>query len=95
VVEKFYHAYYLKAVPRDYGRKTEMSDVKRVTSSLKGMMVAVKKEIDAAEAEVAAAQDETIMAVGMTRAMVRGVRDEVAELRALLGGATNNPPTED
>jgi hypothetical protein len=31
----------------------------------------------------------------MTRAMVRGVRDEVAELRALLGGATNNPPTED
>jgi hypothetical protein len=68
------------------------ADVKRVSTSLKGMMDAIKKEVDAAEAEVVAAQDETIMAVGMTRSMVRGLRDDVADLRALLGGATNNPP---
>jgi hypothetical protein len=70
------------------------ADVKRVSNSLKGMMSAVKKEIDAAEQEVHAAQSETIQAVSMTREMVKGVRNDVAELRALLGGASNNPPKE-
>jgi hypothetical protein len=70
------------------------ADVKRVSNSLRGMMDAVKKEIDAAEEEVHAAKNETIQAVGMTRQMVKGVRDDVAELRALLGGASNNPPED-
>jgi hypothetical protein len=70
------------------------ADVKRVSNSLRGMMDAVKKEIDAAEEEVNAAKNETVQAVTMTRQMVKGVRDDVAELRALLGGASNNPPED-
>lgn len=68
------------------------ADVKRVSTSLRGLIDAVKKEVDAAEVEVNAAKDETIEAVTMTRDMVQGVRSDVAELRALLGGQTNNPP---
>jgi Mg2+ and Co2+ transporter CorA len=82
----------LKRIQSKKGQSGMTADVKRVSTSLKGMMDAIKKEVDAAEAEVVAAQDETIMAVGMTRSMVRGLRDDVADLRALLGGATNNPP---
>jgi hypothetical protein len=70
------------------------ADVKRVSNSLRGMMDAVKREIDAAEEEVHAAKNETIQAVSMTREMVKGVRSDVAELRALLGGASNNPPED-
>jgi len=68
------------------------ADVKRLSGSLKGMMDAVKKQIDAAQEEVLAAQGETITAIDMTREVMKKHRDDVAELRALLGENSNNPP---
>lgn len=87
----------LLTVPvRNYGdlSKAMSSDIKRISTSLKGMLEAVKQEVTACEDEVRQAQTETIDAVGMTRDMIKGVRSDVAELRGLLGVNTNNPPQD-
>lgn len=71
------------------------TDVKRVTGSLKTMLDAVKSEVQACEQDVANAHKETLDTVHMARTMMKTVRDDVSELRQLLGVNSNFPPEKE
>jgi hypothetical protein len=86
----------VKIPVRAYGdiSKAMSSDVKRVSSTLKDMLKEVKQQVTACEDDVRMAHKETLDAVGMARGMMKQVRDDVAELRGLLGENSNFPPSE-